>query len=210
MFSHTRYLLLDRHLEGYHLLPAQELIGKCRNLSPSTNVRAVCTERAKFHNHLARLRKTSMESTEERQHFSADVQNVSYAHGFSETKVFLYDMAQLEDKNQNRSDILLDDLRSFLRVTKPFSQKVRKEKRIVSNAIRIDICDVEYDHLREVLLVTGVEASRWIRRVFFHAEGVTVSSPDFMDQLLAKWEEDPCEERRAKSNASLSRPDRTT
>jgi hypothetical protein len=151
-----------------------------------------------------------MESTEERQHFSADVQNVSYAHGFSETKVFLYDMAQLEDKNQNRSDILLDDLRSFLRVTKPFSQKVRKEKRIVSNAIRIDICDVEYDHLREVLLVTGVEASRWIRRFFVHAEGVTVSSPDFMDQLLAKWEEDPCEERRAKSNASLSRPDRTT
>jgi hypothetical protein len=210
MFSHPSNLLLDRQLEGYHLLPAQELIGKCRNLSPSKNVRAVCTERAKFHNHLARLGKTSMQSAEERQHFSADVQNVSYAHVFSSTKVFLYDMAQLEDKNQVNSHNFLEDLRNFLRVTKPFSQKVRVRKRRVSNATRIDICDVEYDHLREVLLDTGVKASRWIRRFFVHAEGVTVSSPDFMDQLLAKWEEDPCEERRAKSNASLSRPDRTT
>jgi hypothetical protein len=198
-----------RHLEGHHLLPAQELIGNCWNLGPTEKVRSVCTERAKFHNHLARLGKTSMQSAEERQHFSADVQNVSYAHGFSSTKVFLYDMAQLDDKNQDRSDILLEDLRSFLRVTKPFPPMV-EEPKAVSNATRIDICDVEYDHLREVLLDTGVKASRWIRRVFVHAEGVTVSSPDFLDQLLAKWEEDPCEERRAKSNASLSRPDRTT
>jgi hypothetical protein len=46
--------------------------------------------------------------------------------------------------------------------------------------------------------------------LFVHAEGVTVSSTDDLDQVLSKREEDPCEERRAKSNSALSPPNRTT
>jgi hypothetical protein len=193
----------------FNLLPAQELIGKCADLGPFENVASVCTERANFHEPLARLGKTSMQSADEQQYFSADAQNVSDNVDFSDKKIFLYDLAQLQDKDQDRSQLLLQDLQNFLQVTKPFQTMVA-ERQPVSNVTRIDICDPEYNRLREVLVDTGVKASRWIRRFFVHAEGVTVSSPKFLDQVLAKWEEDPCEERRAKSNSALSPPNRTT
>jgi hypothetical protein len=193
-----------RHQDGKtQLLPAQELIGKCADLGPFEKVASVCTEGAKFHEPLARLGKTNMQSTDERQYFSADAQNVSDTDAFSGIKIFVYDLAQLQDKDHDRSQILLQDLQNFLQVTKPFQPMVVEPKRL-HDGTRIDICDPEYNHLREVLVDTGVKASRWIRRFFVHAEGVTVSSPKFLDQVLAKWEEDPCEERRAEKSSAPS------
>jgi hypothetical protein len=107
-----------------------------------------------------------MQSADEQQYFSADAQNVSDNVDFSDKKIFLYDLAQLQDKDQDRSQLLLQDLQNFLQVTKPFQTMVA-ERQPVSNVTRIDICDPEYNRLREVLVDTGVKASRWIRRFFF-------------------------------------------
>jgi DNA repair protein RadC len=55
-----------------------------------------------------------VDSNEERQ-------NVSDADAFSDKReVFLYKLAQLQDKDRNRFRILHQDSQNFLQVTKPF------------------------------------------------------------------------------------------
>ncbi|EEC51248.1 predicted protein [Phaeodactylum tricornutum CCAP 1055/1] len=181
---------------GYSLFPAHKLIGKCQDLGPNKKVHGVCTEEARFQEALIGLGKTSMSTTDEMQYFLSSEKKPENLTVISQMKVFVYDIAQVEDKDEERSQLFMDDMQTFLQMTEPFKPMGQKSGGKTKQS-RIDICEQKYDHLREALLDIGVNASRWIRRFFVPAEGVTVSSPKFFEQSLAKWEIDPCEERRA-------------
>jgi hypothetical protein len=194
--NNTCYSTVRQRQFGYSLFPAHKLIGKCQDLGPNKKVHGVCTEEARFQEALIGLGKTSMSTTDEMQYFLSSEKKPENLTVISQMKVFVYDIAQVEDKDEERSQLFMDDMQTFLQMTEPFKPMGQRSGGKTKQS-RIDICEQKYDHLREALLDIGVNASRWIRRFFVPAEGVTVSSPKFFEQSLAKWEIDPCEERRA-------------
>lgn len=59
----------------------------------------------------------------------------------------------------------------------------------------LNICDVAYKPMRDVLLDSSRKASRWIKEYLLHpsnSERVIVSNIDIFEQLLEGWEVDPC------------------
>jgi hypothetical protein len=224
LFPNARFVVGVRHpvlwfesfynfrtrLDRFQLLPALELIGDCEKVGPRYKTGGVCTHQAKFHEPLALLGKTKMSTPEEQQYFPKGFSSFVNQTGSSGHEIFLYDISQIADNNERRQRQFRDDLQRFLHVDEPFSplSEDKESRRRLSgletstfpNAHkRINICDRKYDGLRDVLLKIGKDASRWIRQYFIHAGGVHVSSVEFLDQALARWEIDPCELRLKKA-----------
>jgi hypothetical protein len=123
-------------------------------------------------------------------------------------KVFIYDVAQLQDANVERARQFRRDLTTFLDLkvplhgpmlhVKPGHDADTPERANELAAMKIDICDERYASVRKVLWQQGSQSASWIESVFLASPNVMVSSPDYFSELLASWHHDPCNYTRAK------------
>uniref|UniRef100_A0A7S1BM06 Uncharacterized protein n=1 Tax=Corethron hystrix TaxID=216773 RepID=A0A7S1BM06_9STRA len=113
-------------------------------------------------------------------------------------KIFLFDIAQLEDSDAARLKTFRDDFHQFLDIEDdlldlPHRSTGRHEDMAKSIlAKQINICDNEHNKVRKVLMRIGRNASAWIRKYFLLSEDVTVSSRKYFKEIIKKWRHDPC------------------
>jgi hypothetical protein len=177
-------------------MPAPEkLIGWCRK-----GANGVCTFRSNFHLFLNNLGKTENDTilpyVDPTFHKAINVIP-------TKRKVFLYEISQLSDKDENRSLQLRQDLQSFLHLNQPippfiwFKPGRQHSDESIRQAVemrKIDIC--KHVQMKEELMKHAIQASQWIIKHFIDAEGVVVSSKDFLRATLEDWKIDPCTKRR--------------
>lgn len=117
-------------------------------------------------------------------------------------KVFLFEMSQFADTDVARSQRLKDDLRHFLGVTQDFDstaphkvpgKKWTPEIQAVRDSFKMHICDEKHKKVRDVLMKGARETSTWIRESFIKSPDVHISSPEFFEQAMLKWMDDPCD-----------------
>ena len=154
----------------FPMRPPQRLIGKCKKLN-----KGVCTDRANFSNHLARIEDSR--------------------------KVFLFETSQL--KNSESTNVFLRDLEEFLGLktplrgpmmhVKPGRKPMSKEHEEELNSKKIDICEPQYVYLRGVLKDHASESADWILDKFLSNPNVKVSNPDYFKSKLQEWHSDPCD-----------------
>jgi len=185
-----------------------KLIGKCKKESKFT-----CTEMAHFAGKLMQLGKqnvpvprppTPLENILLRRKKRGGVFfNVSAVEPIP-NDVFLFDVAQLSDKNATRQEQFKRDLQAFLGLSAPLPAMphYRPGKVIHNAAIQAakdahkinDLCAAEYRPVREELLQIAQHNGAWIRDSFLSAPGVHVSNPEYFHQLMTSWvEENPCD-----------------
>jgi hypothetical protein len=172
--------------QGYTMPPADSYIGKC----PS-NSHGVCTKKAQFHLHLNLLGKTNQTTAHEKQLLKplpSEVPRLAPMHN----QVFLYDISQLGDKDEARAYKYRRDLGSFLGLKHEISPIVHTEESLKYHN-DLDICEDRYRPLRRALMDIAKPASEWIRTYFMQSPEVVVSSPEFFNELLLDWMEDPCD-----------------
>jgi hypothetical protein len=174
--------------------PAEKLVGNCVG-----GMHGVCTRSGNFHFFLRNLGKTNTTDPDESRYIEPKLRRFQRVIA-SKRRVFLYEVSQLSDKDENRSLAIRDDLQQFLGLKEPIAPFIwfkpgrnhtRQDlKRI--NKKKID----KFAKLRRKLMEQSVNASKWIREYFVDAEDVVVSSKKhFSDVLLTAWERDPCLDR---------------
>jgi len=116
-------------------------------------------------------------------------------------RVFLYEVEQLADKSKERSKRFRRDLQHYLYLRdqlppmpwfKPGRNHNNSSTQKSVDQKKINICDERYNILREVLMKSAKNASRWILEYFLSVESVVVSNPNYFRALLKNWESDPC------------------
>ena len=223
-FPHTRYVVGLRHpvlwFESFYnfrihnefpMPPATTLIGNCGKGSFN-----VCTYRGNFHFFLANLGKTNMTSPQELALFAPKLQRLhtkikqelltQQAYPISQP-LFLYDVSQLSDTDNDRALQFRTDLQTFLQLDRPIPpmiwykpgiQHQDPQKMAAITARKINICHSNYTTVRTILQEQAMNASQWIRNYLLVAptDSVVVSSPDyFRNTILQSWERDPCLDR---------------
>ena len=174
---------------NYTMMDIPKLIGTC-----SKNGHGVCTNRAAFHVSLSMLGKTQQTRAE---------RNLMPRFGqrrlqsFNLTgRVFLYEIDQLNDRNETRARQFRKDLQRFLYLKNDLPPMVwfkpgRTQDSTV-HAAKINICDHQYKSLRKALMDHARNGSQWIRNYFMTSSSVVVSSPQHFANLLENWKNDPC------------------
>jgi hypothetical protein len=184
------------------------LIGIC-----SKGSHYVCTLRSNFHLFLSNLGKTNMTSLEERSLLPHQYKQYMKPNHVP-NPVFLYDVSQLSDSDEKRNQLFLHDLQTFLGLEQPISpmiwikpgRNLTESDRVLRESQKIDICDAEYDLVRNELMQHSQSAATWIRTYFMSSPTVTVSNPHyFTNVILESWFHDPCVERRRLPLASHSK-----
>merc|ERR1712176_1187656 len=113
-------------------------------------------------------------------------------------KVFLYDMEQFKDEENER--LFLNELQSFLGLEKEIKDipktnhapmKTYEELREQYPEL-IDICQPRYESLRLLLTKNGRKTKDWIKNKFMKSKDVTVSGGAHFMNILESWEIDPC------------------
>ena len=116
--------------------------------------------------------------------------------------IFLTEMTQFADKDAARQTKLKTDLRGFLGLTEDFTsaaphktpgKKWTPEIQAVRDSFKMDICKEEFQPVRDVLMKGARETSIWIRESFIQAPDVHISSPEFFEQAMLAWMDDPCD-----------------
>lgn len=173
----------------------------------------MCTFRGNFQIFLSNLGKTNMTiDMNERKFVDSEFWKAIHPTP-TDRPVFLYEVSQLSDRDDNRALQFRVDLQKFLHLQQPIEPFIwykpgvnhTEERDLLEvSGKKIDICEERYENLRSVLMHQSVQAAQWIRAYFLHANGVTVSSPDyFSNTLLKAWEVDPCMERQRKAQGAL-------
>lgn len=186
--------------------PPDQLIGRCKK--PNFGV---CTFRGNFHIFLSNLGKTPMSESEMEWVAPAFTKNRDVFR--APQKVFLYEISQLGngDVDESRASLFRKDLQSFLGLQAPIQPLVWYKPGVSHdnttlervNSKKIDICESQYDMLRSILQEQAVNASHWIRTYFITASNVTVSSRDYLVNVVMKgWEKDPCVERSRRQSST--------
>lgn len=216
IFPQTKLLLTIRHpvryFESLHnfriqnlptpndeFTPPLERIGICKEHS-----QGLCTDHANFALWMYRLGKTiDMPQTDVQKSIIKthpyEAKHYTYP---SSNKIFLTEMNQFMDENAERSATLRQDLAKFLELQHTFDQeaphakpgmKWSAESQAIRDSRKIDICEEQYRPLREELMKGARETSLWIRTSFLASKDVTVSSPEYFNELMQGWMEDPCD-----------------
>ena len=158
------------------------------------------TSTGEFHKYLARLGKTPLESDNEISLLApfadklANISKLDFNLNVS-NPIFFLDTHQLGDKNETRSMTLRRDLQQYLGLEDnlaPIPHIRPKEKNDSKNITKISLCEDQYLPVRTELMRISRAASTWIRNYFLKAQDVHVSSPDFLEEILESWMEDPC------------------
>jgi hypothetical protein len=214
VFPHTDLIIGIRHpvlwfesfynfrvQNEYNMPHPDRLIGRCKRWC-----KGLCTSRAMFHLYLANLNKTALSKQELK---LIDPVYHRFIHTVPiQSRIFLYEVSQLNERNASRALQFRKDMQDFLHLqnilpemiwVKPGYTHRHQRKISILNSKKIDICHANYTRIRGVLMKHSVLASRWIRRYFMQSPDVVVSSPEyFQSDILQSWEQDPCIERAAK------------
>jgi hypothetical protein len=200
---HHLSLFHSRERNGYKMPPAESMAHGC-----IANSHSLCITGAEFHVHLSNLGKTNQSDPREAillKSMSSHNKNTTHRPPLlSKSKVFLYALEQLYDTNETRTDQYQRDLSSFLGLKQTLSSfyELRNSNSSTTRSKEkvsvFDICskqqqEPKYDKLRQNLMRISRAASRWIRQYFLHCPDVYVSSPDYFNQLLLDWMNDPCD-----------------
>jgi hypothetical protein len=176
-----------RLMRGENLPEPNQLLKK--------QVHGFSVKAANFHVFLSRLGKTSMTAPEElemKQEFPSLLDPLPPS---MPNKVFLYAMDQIADKNETRNTQFRRDLQAYLGLKEEIAPLTihNNQGKAKPNKAYIDICDSEYDKLREELLKIARSATIWIRKYFIDSEDVTVSSREYVEEIMESWMHDPCD-----------------
>lgn len=161
----------------------------------------VCTDHAHFALWLYKLGKTLAMPSAEIENTIKNTHQYEAEHTTlpTQNKIFLVEMSQITDQDWFRREQLMDDLMAFLDLEHPFQNGIpgahpapRSDTQDERDKRKIDICQSQFDDLREELMQGARESSQWIRERFLKSPDVFVSSPDYFEQAIASWMEDPC------------------
>jgi hypothetical protein len=174
--------------------PPLECRGACERKHYS-----VCTHNAYFHVFLAQLGRTRGNTQKERDLLSTDGRpfHTSVLRPAMANNIFLYEQTQLSGYNEPEiAKALRLDLSKFLAISPPLPSlddaREVPHARDISRDNVIDICQPDYQILREELTMIGRDASEWILEYFVNQPNVVVSSPEYFAKALESWKEDPC------------------
>jgi hypothetical protein len=121
-------------------------------------------------------------------------------------KVFIYDTEQLSDSDASRQDRFRKDLQDYLGLDSQFPH-FDELPMVNSNNVRhpeyIDICDPQYDRIKQTLLIIGKKSSIWIQNKFIKSKDVVVSNEEHFIKTLRTWGRDPCEVRNKKNGKDV-------
>lgn len=178
------------------------LIGACRKGRYLT-----CTDKGDFAYSLLKLGQQNYPSSRPatkleleitgRRNYSFDTTKVEYMYN----PIFIFELDQLSDNNATRNELFRSDFTKFMGLKEPLPAlphfipgKKRDTKEQVSrNALKIQICNDEYQIVRNELMILARATSRWIREVFLNGPTVTVSSREYFESILEGWMHDPCD-----------------
>jgi len=166
----------------------------------------LCTARSRFSHFLAVMGKTPMTSEDE----LALISNYTIALEKKrniQNQVFLYNLDQLKDKNETRLHAFQQDLTKFVGFLQEKAidedkavpgKKYSDEEQARRNSLKIDICEAQYNYLREVLMIEAKKSKQWIVKYFIESDEVTVSAKEFFIDSMARWDVDPCSLKQSK------------
>lgn len=163
------------------------------------------TGAARFDLYLKQLGKVPLSSDELERvksiHKVYGVMNSTVHHEQQPMKVLLYTIEQIKDDNKQRRLHFQQTLQQFLDLDTPLQDLASEAKVNVNNfehSENINICEEQYRNIRNTLVWQGKHASEWIRNEFMKSEDVVVSDVEFMNEVLEKWGDDPCEKKTAR------------
>jgi len=160
-----------------------------------SNWHGVSTTSAQFDKYLKQLGKTSLEHDELSDMLqSLSKSNFRINHN-PNVKVFIYTIEQLEDGNNIRRTKFESELQNFLGLEYPFTDFSTQAKSNVNKVTYpeyIDICQPQYDSLRNLLVMEGKKSSEWIINSFLSSEDVVVSNSEYFREKVRAWGVDPC------------------
>lgn len=114
--------------------------------------------------------------------------------------IFFMEMKQLADTNATRAKQFANDLEAFLGLPTnhlPPAMHVRPNtdriKLTTTDHLKMDICRPEFAPVLEEMVSISRSASLWFRQYFMASPDVTVSSPEYIGELLEAWMVDPCD-----------------
>jgi hypothetical protein len=180
-----------------------KLLGNATTLiGPCIVNKHVCTDNARFHLQLANgLRRTPMTSARELELLGEPTVDPSIE---TPNPVFFFEISQLSDSNETRNAQFREDFRQFLGVTEGFPAAPKfppqnvlfgAEKLLEGRKYRIDICDDAYASVRAVLMEHARNTAAWIREFFLYREDVSISSREYVYELMEAYLHDPCDEK---------------
>lgn len=173
-------------------------IGECKNTYPGF----VCTNHANYGQYMYRLGKTlSKYPTKTEQEIIDEKPQSAAKASVTRNLVFVVEISQLQDKDVQRKNQLKEDLQHFLDLDEPLpdnpkvvpGMKWPAESQATRDKRKMDICEDQYIPLRAELMRTSKQTATWILESFVKSDDVFLSSPEFFEQAILKWMEDPCE-----------------
>jgi hypothetical protein len=180
---------------------ANKIAAKCFSLN-----HGVCWNRAAFHFHLAKHFKTSFDTEEEFHPFTrthtATLRSLKEANRTrTANPIFLYDTAQLGDRNETRSRQFRTDVQQYLGLFQelpsvlhysPGKTIINATEQDQRNAKKIRICDEQYSKTRKSLTNRGRKMRDWLSLYFLKSPDVFVSDPEHFHDILESYARDPC------------------
>lgn len=196
------------------------LIGRCRR-----NSNGCCTQYTNFASSLMRLWKPNVLVDDDdnvrpipinSRRPLTELEEKIFEGNRSETEpvlnpIFLFELNQLSDKNTTRADQFRIDVQQFLNLKSPLPDMVHsKPGKPTQNQTlqdekdrrKINICDDQYQSLRDELMMHARDTSLWIRTVFLNSPTVYYSSREYLDEIFVSWMIDPCTVNRTLSSTS--------
>ena len=164
----------------------------------------VSSAKGEFHAILAEIGKTPLASTDEwklLRPWLNPSQKVRIQKHHMPHSIFLMEMKQLADTNTTRSKQFANDLEAFLGLpqnhlppplhVRPNTQRVKGQDNLED--LKMDICAPEFAPVLEEMVSIARAGSQWLREYFMASPEVTVSSPEYINELFERWMIDPCE-----------------
>ena len=192
---------LPEDMPSNHWGDPNTLIGACED---PFQFNCVGTHKGLFHVHLAMLGKTNSTADPYTQNLIEQYPILQQGKAIVPTNnpVFLFDVDQLNDKNETRMSIFRNDLQSLLGLDQPLGSTPRhrpgkvlpKKLQAKRDKAKIRICDDRYLPLRTELLRISREASEYLRKSgFLDHPDIKVSSKEYLQEILeTRWMNDPC------------------
>jgi hypothetical protein len=204
-FPNTKFIIGLRHpvlwFESFYnyrirsniSLPSPlDMIGDC-----TPEMYNVCTEEIRFMDHLSAMGKTGRTDPKELELLSPVLPR-HHAAPKMNNSVFLYEISQMEEPDENLAAQYRVDLQNYLDLSQPLDPLDEDKESHADSPYKhlfIDICDPQYAPVHADLMDIAVKSSIWLREYFLPLPDVHVSSPDHFAKLLEDWLVDPCESR---------------
>ena len=182
---------------------------------------ATCTYNAYFHLFLAQMGQTDLTEQERSLLRHYDVKNQNQPMPYDLTvldppaphSVFLYDQNQIDGRKvPDVAETFRRDMSAYLGVSpmlpslqqatqlsyenKTESAEEKRTRQLIESKL-IDICQPEFDDMRNELVKVGSDAADWILTYYLPLPNVHVSSPEYFRKVLEEYKSDPCLKKRA-------------